>query len=681
MRTRDDISVDKDSGPGKSLSSRLLAIWNKIIGLLKWMAAMSFLTLETAMNVCYFFLSIVFMVFFHLARIIRRRPDPYGFPEIRKRMSDTLTFLKTGNRPKTPRLPWLNQHRGFMGRLWNSHAYILGKWIHRRCRGSLIQFNKEKFYRFDIMTFHSDLPIPSLYDLSGMRAFPEKIAEEYRPVRNQDGIVFFRGKARSDFGNLLESVKKLQCAWASERFIQPMGSRAEWDGFHKALYGFSGQLMYWLMILSELDDSIHSGHIFHRGYVRKFTRHINRFFQTMPETNTVFADLLFLHEAVLKMWLHINALRGPGEASNHRPFLKPPAAGLGKAGPMIALFKHLIIKNPVSVLLMTDLISDARILDLKEIAPGSAEEEASGDKQGEMDDGEVVCGNIAHLFHTDIGDEIIPWLSNYTYSCLMAPYPSPGRTCFGTKTPDSPLRFFENRMTCIGRLFDGVNKKIGTNPRAKANWSRFQIDFYEMLLREWLLKTPINHSPRHPLPQPDGVRLPARVNYSSFSVDASKEEKRTAIDKDMTAGAPFAALAKKHSGDPLIRAGGGRMGWKKRGDLPRDREYALFFSRKENDPFSADIADKRHYFVIHEQKYTDDSCFLERLAQWAVTEDGPGTGGALGALMRPLEQRINAPRSKAKNGVDGLKTLYQKARFYIGLLRVSQTMSPPLVEK
>lgn len=582
--------------------------------------------------------------------------ESHGFPGVRSKILNALQFLECGCSTNI-RLPWLNQNYGYSELLRIRRDYIRSKWISYYSHKPAFDIDHVKLNRWDILTLYPDFPLPSLFDFDRfMKSFPKEIQEEHYPYKKDQLNLKFEGEKDPGLWDILRAATELQSEWAARLFVQPVAPGADDDGFYDSLYNFSGQLLSGLMVISELVDSVNSGLIFHANCSPKLTEYLNAFLDELPQSNATFADLLFLHGAIWKLWLNINGMTDDAMAKSIiNTVVSPVILSYRRKAPIIDQFKIFLRKNPVSNLLMIDFLADTRLLN-----PEEKEE----------------FPKIGWLFQTNIGEEVLFWLANYTYSGLMSSYPSVRSTCFGTDVPDAPQELFQYRVACVGQLLNSINEEIKENPKAKNRFLGFCIYFYEILLREWLLETPVKDLPLYPLPQIDKPAPPLQVKLSHISVSKSRSGHADKIRNSLKKGEPFSKLAREYSEDYVIRCSGGERGWIGRYELPYDQEPAVFLFPNDNTPFCLEIEDAYHFFLIHERKFSETTLFFERILEWTQTEeedDDDSLGKACCSLLSPLDILLTSPvkRSADKSDLDRLRTLYQKARFYHGLLSFS----------
>jgi hypothetical protein len=159
-------------------------------------------------------------------------------------------------------------------------------------------------------------------------------------------------------------------------------------------------------------------------------------------------------------------------------------------------------------------------------------------------------------------------MANYLYDGLMADCPREAATCFGTRITGSPIQLFGSRIAAIVRIFNttfGVGK--GAEDRAEGNII-FWIQFFNLLLDEWLSDTKNIKGADLPLPALEEPQVFTKVRLSYFCVNSSQRQKVKAIKNALEQGDVFSELARKFGEDHATRAFGGEIGWVAMDNIP-----------------------------------------------------------------------------------------------------------------
>jgi hypothetical protein len=587
-----------------------------------------------------------------------------GRGDIRSRLVRALDYLSGISEEGEPAF---NRKADLSDQLAKRREQIRTKWTVYYSARPVSSDHHEELTRWDLLGVYPDVSFISLFDLSRhFDCFSDAIQKEYHRGRASGTLTAIEGKEGKSFFALLKRVCELQLEWATKLFLLPASPPTK-TGMYDDLFGFSGQLLSGLVLISEFIDFSSPDATLHPNYNIRFKESFIRHFEGLCTSGATFADLFFLHGAVCRFWSIKIGMRD-------RDGLLLSFETKSKCSAFLKLLKDKSVcdvvlvalqHNPISNLLLGPLLSDTGLV-----------QQADGDPTARFD----------KIFESALSDETLFWLANYASSLLTSPYGNIRHDRHGTKAmgcsieskEDAPrlgaklseLKSYIRRSLFCRRILkvaslinppkEGKEDELTEPPRP------FLQSFYKLLLGEWLQERDRKVFPPHPLPPLNHPLIPIRVRIAHFSKDEKESASHNEILSSLGKGESFGDLAIKHSDEYLVRASKGDRGWIKRGELPASLERALFSFPADAEPFYTKADGKYQYFLIHERENSSRESLLERIALWAQVDKA--LRDATTALFAPLHSLMSDPRAHNLAYFEDLSGLYREAQFCLQLI-------------
>ena len=604
------------------------------------------------------------------SRIQKKVHQDPKFYEVRSVVLVALDFLAEEEPTSFKQLPWLNGDKRGWSAFRIRKNYVRDGWQAYRRAGTSTNMTPGKFNRWDILSLYGDAPIPAYFDFDRyVHQLDSDLQSEILAGKDLDRSQKLAESHSPGLFDLLKRAVQLQSRWASETFLQPLALESG-DGYHDTLYGFSGYLLDGLILMEELIRGIRTGVIFRPSSVRRLNHRVDDFLTYAPSAPIRFADHLFFHNAILKVW---RSLGGKAFESEGRRGPISFTCEYKDTSCLMGIFQKLYISNPVSIMMGLDIYSDMGLLEPNE----SPQEKSDGAEDIEEEKPSAKNWNPLHMdriFQAKVCRQTLCQMADYLYDGLMAACPREAATCFGTRITSSPRRLFGNRIAAIVRIFNatfGVGK--GALGRPGSNII-FWIQFFNLLLDEWLSDTKKIKGEDLPLPIPEEPLVFTKVRLSYFCVDSSHQQKVKAIKNAFDQGDVFAELAGKFGQDHATRAFGGEIGWVASDNIPGGIHGASLLGRKIDAPFYIIMEQKHHFFLIHEFEFAETRTFIERVIEQAAGSAGKGFRNNIMELFKSLDQLAAVSKLEGVTQTDlmVLKERHHKAHIYIELLRMTQ---------
>ncbi|VAW41641.1 hypothetical protein MNBD_CHLOROFLEXI01-505 [hydrothermal vent metagenome] len=501
-----------------------------------------------------------------------------SFIAAREELRGALDFLASD--PSDSELPWLVGRTSHRSAPFKAHL----RYAKRRAfavRSPAAAFNDPDadIFRWGILALHADVPFPALFDLGKFQHHGNNLA----------GTKFV-SEIVPRLAPLLRDITALQTRWLGSQFLLPLKHNAT---LCHAFFGYTSELTRILLLLAQLIYAIETGLCFEQKNGARLLRRITKVSAELLESKASLADLLFLHNATLKIWLSIN-----GERSQHPAALidslQPGVVGsLDKHARIAGALDKLLTGNPVSLIMSMGLLVDA----------GLAERD------------EERLPSIAHLFKQKIPGELLIELAKHLYSSLMSDLLKPGETVFGTTVANDATYLFDQRLSFVASVLCKSLDELGSDDDAERAYLRFAGYFFEFLLREWLQERSVDVFKQDILRQADVGQIPELVTLSIIKVcQADGALDREVVMRELSGGKDFAEVARKYSEDKLSRSAGGSLGTVKLGDLPDEIEATVFLAVPEVSLLRVDGGDYSFFIRIQERKYSGTTSFVKQLA-------------------------------------------------------------------
>jgi len=451
-------------------------------------------------KIYYFFKTLVLF-------LIKHKNHEKDFLQIRYKLLETISFIYYGL-PSDKTFPWIKTETGWFSQLMTNRAYIKNKWYSYRFHQ--IFFNNKQYIkigRWGILTLYFDYSFPFIYNMKKViQSFPDDIRNEYHGDEQMHlKKISFTDKKGNVFFSILKRVTTFQCKSASSFFLMPLYKKNS-DLFYYSLYNFSEYTILNLMILTDIIDSVCNGSIFHSKVSKEISDIINKYFHDLNTSDITFADLFFFHCSVKNILIEITK----EDVDNFSEFLaktinKPPFDRFEKNSRVMEIIITCFKYNPLSIFLMIDVFSDQKLFDFQ-----------SKDQ-------------IGWLFEKQIDDDILFWLANHSYSSIMSQY----HHLSNKENPDESvvdkITIFSDRIYLMGHLISSINEEMyhlitesdeDNNLIRINNFRKFSVHFFELLLRDWLLKIHQQHLPTLLLSDNDTICSPEKGQLSDCQIDS-----------------------------------------------------------------------------------------------------------------------------------------------------------------
>ncbi|MDC1286787.1 peptidylprolyl isomerase [Gammaproteobacteria bacterium] len=489
------------------------------------------------------------------------------------------------------------------------------------------------------------MPFPRLFDLGEFGAsFP---GTSLNGGRQESGLdQSFVPNIDPPLQVLMARTQRLQTRWVGMTFLFP----GEWQPqFFDSVFGFTGHLLKFQLMLAAVARAFEDGSAFDRDQVKRLQQMFDGQITNAVSANASFADLLYLHFAVMRLWGLLQGLNELDDTEFMASLQTSDLASYDASGVALQVFIPLLRENPLSVLMLNGVLCDIDILGCTPLPTSTTPDLVDeAHDEADLENEHEIPVKLASLFNQPLGDDLVRMLADYCHLGMNAPFIR-GPTVFG-EMPDLPyIDILNRRLQFMARFIDaGFNRPDGPE---RHRIMMFCARFFEALVQDWMAPATHQEAERI-LPGVELTALPRMISLSVIRLgkpSANVKKLLYSIVRKLHGGQSFADLARIHSLDKISATAGGNLGTVMLGEIDPAFEAGVFLSDGDDNLISVETDGSIYLVQVEGREYSPRSGVLEWLLRYAVVESVDLRNGVLamlGTLQRLIDEEAVSDRAE-----------------------------------